>query len=112
MQRRRRRGFLRIDFVLFVRRLKQIGKPADRFRRAQKQESVWFERVMKSGHRLLLQTRLEIDQQVAATDQVHPREWRIADHILPREYDALAQWFDDAIAALLLDEKAAQPLRR
>ncbi len=67
---------------------------------------------MKRGQRLFLEARLEIDEQVAAADQVHAREWRVADEVLPREYDHFAQRLVDAIAALLLDEESPQPLRR
>ena len=47
MERRRGRGFLRIDFVLFVHRLKQVGEGADGLGRAQEQESLRLERVME-----------------------------------------------------------------
>src|SRR3989442_11656567 len=67
---------------------------------------------MESGERLLLQTRLKINQQVAATDEVHARERRVADEILPGEDDHLAQRLDDPVAAFLLDKKASQALRR
>src|SRR5258708_23596737 len=101
-------GFPEIIFVLLVRRLKKLGETADGFRRAQKQKSLRLERVMESGQRLLLQTRLQINQEVAATDQVHARERRVGDEILPGEDDRFAQRLDDAIAAFLLDKKPAQ----
>ena len=67
---------------------------------------------MEGGQRLLLQARLQINQQIAATDQVHARERRVADQILPRENDHLAQGFDDPVAAFFLDEKPPQAFRR
>ena len=76
-----------------------------------KQKPLRLERVMESRERLLLQTRLQINQQITATDQVHARERRIADEILPGEDDHLAQRLNDAIAALLLDKKSSQPFR-
>src|SRR5258708_34974061 len=67
---------------------------------------------MENGERLLLQTRLKINQQIAATNQVQPREGRVVDKILPGEDDHLPQRLDDAIAAFFLDKKAAQSFRR
>src|SRR5882672_8329250 len=112
MKRRSRRGFPGINFVLFVHRLKQVGEAADGFRRAQKQKPVRLERIMKSGQRLLLQTRLKINEEVATTDKVHARERRVADEILPGEDDHFAQWLDDAIAAFFLNKKTPQSFRR
>ena len=67
---------------------------------------------MERGQRLLLQARLEIDQQIAATDEVHARERRVGDEILPREDHHLAQRLVDAVAAFLLDEEPPQAFRR
>ncbi len=67
---------------------------------------------MENGERLFLQTRLKINQQVAATNQVQPREGRVVDEILPGEDDHLPQRLDDAIAAFFLDKKPAQSFRR
>ena len=112
MQRRSRRGFLGIDLVLLVHRLEQIGEAADGFRGAQEQKSLRLERVMERGERLLLQARLEINQQVAATDEIHARKRRVADEVLPGEDDHLAQRLHDPVAAFLLDKKAPQAFRR
>ena len=112
MKRRRRRGFPGIDLVLLVHRLEQVGEAADGFRGAQKQKSLRLERVMERGERLLLQARLEINQQVAATDEVHARERRVADEVLPGEDDHLAQRLADPVAAFLLDEEPPQAFRR
>ena len=67
---------------------------------------------MERGQRLLLQARLEINQQIAATDEVHARERRVGDEILPREDHHLAQRLADAVAAFLLDEEPPQAFRR
>ena len=48
VKRRRRRRFLGIDLVLLVHRLEQVGEAADRFRRAQEQESLRLERVVET----------------------------------------------------------------
>ena len=67
---------------------------------------------MENGERLFLPTRLEIDQEIAAADEVYVREGRVADEILPREDDHLAQRLVDPVAAFLLDKKPPQSLRR
>ena len=112
VKRRGRRGLLGEDLVLLVHRLEEIGEAADRFRGAQEQEPAGLERVVERGQHLLLQARLEIDQQVAATDEVHARERRIGDEVLPREDHHLAQRLADPVAAFLLDEEPPQPLGR
>ena len=76
------------------------------------QEPAGLERVMKRGDRLLLQARLEIDQEIAATDEVHARERRVGDQVLPREDHHFAQRLADAVAAFLLDEEPPQALGR
>ena len=101
-----------INSVLPIHRLEEIGEPADCLARAQKQESIRAQRIMERRQDLLLQTRLDIDEQVAATDQVHAREGRIADEILPRKDDCVAQRLDHAIAVLFLDKEASQPFGR
>jgi len=97
--------------VLLVHRLEELREAPDGFRRAQIQEAARLERVVKDGEHLLLQARLEIDQQVAATDDVHARERGIADDVLSGEDDHLAQGLVDPIAAFLLDEESPHPVR-
>ena len=42
---------------------------------------------------------LKVDEQVAAADEVDPRERRILDDVVRREHDHLPQFGDDLIAA-------------
>src|SRR5665213_3454475 len=99
-------------FLLFIHGLEQVGELAERFRRTEKQESFGFQRIVKGRQRPLLQSGLQVDQQVAATDQIHFRKRRITDQILARENHRLAKRLGDSVAALLLDEKPSQSLRR
>src|SRR5439155_23494670 len=101
-----------VDFVLLVHRLKQLCERANRLGRAQEEESFRFKGVMKRRHDLFLQTGFEIDQQVAATDEVDARERRVAQEILSGENDDLPQRLGNPIAAVLLDKESPQPLRR
>ena len=67
---------------------------------------------MERWQYLPLQVLFEINKQVAAGDQVHPREGRITQKILSGEDDHLAEELGDAIIAILLDKEPAQPFRR
>lgn len=103
------RRLLAVDLVLLVYRLEEIGEATDGFRRSEIEESPGLERVMKHREQLLLQARLEIDEQVAAAKQVHAREGWIAGEVLPGEDHHLAQGLVNPIAPLLLDEESPQP---
>ena len=63
---------------------------------------------MERGDRPLLQTRPQVDQQVSATDEIHPREGRIGEQVLPCEDDHLTHRLVDAVAPLLLDKEPPQ----
>src|ERR1700722_18871833 len=67
---------------------------------------------MKNRHDLFLQYLAQIDQNIAATDQVKIGEGGINDHVLPRKNTHVADGFADLVDAVGLDEKAAQPFRR
>jgi hypothetical protein len=64
------------------------------------------------GYDLALHHGLEIDQKVAATDQVEARERRIAKHVLRRKHHELAQAPLHPIDAIEPIEEAGEPLRR
>ena len=110
MKRLNRRRLLGINLVLPVHRLKKVGKTADGLRCAQQQEPSGLERKMKRGHRFLLRARLEIDQHVAATDEVYARERRVGGEVLPREDHHIAHRLIDTVAAVRLDKEPLQAL--
>src|SRR5260370_37192783 len=60
----------------------------------------------------VLQRRVEIDEQVAARDQVEPGERRVLDEVVHREDAHLAHVLGDAVAIAVLHEKALEPLGR
>src|SRR5262245_11826688 len=66
---------------------------------SQKQVAARPQRIMKQRNDLPLQTRLEVDQQVAARDQIETRKRRIANNAVIRKDAHIAQLFDDAINA-------------
>ena len=54
----------------------------------------------------------QIDQQVAAGDQIEARERRIGQHVLDREDDHPAQLGHHPVAMVLLGKEAGEPRRR
>ena len=71
--------------MLLVDGGEQVAVLADALRRAEEQIAARAQRVVEGRDDLVLDVRPEIDQQVAAGDQVHPRERRIADDAVRRE---------------------------
>src|SRR5205814_7256293 len=71
-----------IDLVLLLHWFEQLCERANRLGRAQEEKPFRFKGVMKRRHDPFLQTGFEIDQQVAATDEVDAREGRVAQEIL------------------------------
>ncbi len=102
-------GPLDVDLVFLVERFEQLTETADRLRRPQVEEPTRAEGIVEDGKDLLLKGRLEVDQQIAAADQVETREGRVGDHVLPGEHHHVAQRLDHAVAAALFHEEAAQP---
>ena len=96
--------------VLAIQRRKQLGMLGQRLGGAEKQVTARPQRVMKHRHEPLLQLLVEIDQQIAARDQIDAREGRVADYAVRRK-DAevphvLAQRVADAVAG----KKTLEPL--
>ena len=102
---------LGIDLLLLIDGRKQVGKRANRFRRAQEQKPLRLQGVMKNGQDLLLHALFDVNQQVAATDEVHARKGGIGDEILSGEDTHLADGLVDSVAAVLLGKEASQPFR-
>src|SRR6516162_780415 len=65
---------------------------------------------MKQWNNLRLQRRLQVNQQVAAGDQVEAREWRVANNAVGREDAHIAQFLDYAISPGLMNKEAAKSL--
>ncbi len=103
-----------IELRLAVEHRKQVAKLANAFRCPEKQQATRIEYVVEQGDELLLQLRAHIDQQVPATDQIDPGEWRIPDHVLFGKHQHVADTLLDAIGAAIRGggEKACQTLRR
>src|SRR5712692_4319369 len=98
-------GLFREDFMLFVYHLKEVRRRANGLGLAQEQKSFRLKSVVERRQYLPLQVLLDINEEVAATDKVHAREWRVAQKIVPGEDDHLAQEFSDSVAAVRLHKE-------
>ena len=85
---------------------------ANALRWRQEEDPTWLQGIMESGNQPILQFRLQVDHQVAATDQVQLGEGRILDDVLDGEHHHLADFLLDPVAGIFLDEEATQPFRR
>ena len=92
--------------MLLVHRLEQRSKLADALGGAQKQVAAGLQRIVKGWNDLPLQIGAKINQQIAAGHQIHPRERRIADHVMGREDAHLADLLGHHIACAVALEKA------
>jgi hypothetical protein len=96
-----------------MKRSKQGRDLADGLGGAQKEHAVRIQGVVKERDQVGLQIAVEIDQQVATTDEIHPGEGRILHQILLGEDQEIAHHLLNAVAHLGgLREEARQPRRR
>src|SRR5262249_31483490 len=78
--------FLAVDLMLLVHQFEQLRTRAEQaFRIPDHQEASGIERVMKHGDHALLQGWSHINENVAATDKVHPGKGRVIKDILGGE---------------------------
>ena len=103
-----------VDLGLALQHGKQVALFARRLRRAQEQHAARLQGIVKQRDQLLLQFCAQVNQQVAATDQVELGERRVLDHVLLREHQQVTNAFVDPVGAAvgLEREKSGQPLRR
>ena len=99
------------EALLLVDRREEVRKLSDVLRRAEKQETVRPQRVMEQRNDVPLKIVRKIYEEVAARDEVHPRERRIPNEAVGREHAEFADILGDDEGRALLDEKAASPLR-
>ena len=85
---------------------------AHRFGRAKDQVTRRLQGVVKGREEPLLQRRFQVDQHVAAADEVEVRERRVGRHVLPGEDAHVPDALLHPEAAARPLEEAPQPLRR
>ena len=88
------------------------GEPAvggaDGFCIAEKQEAAFAQGKMEDGGDLRLRFGAQVDQKVAARNEVETRERRVRQHVLHREHDAGAQLGRHPVGMILPGEKRRQ----
>src|SRR5574343_745046 len=85
------------QLVLAADRLEKPLALIDAFRFAQEQQATAGKRVVEGVEYFFLQVVLEVDQQIAAADQVEPQEGGILQDVLTGKDDRFAQWLDDFV---------------
>ncbi|MEA2678682.1 MAG: hypothetical protein QOK03_404 [Candidatus Binataceae bacterium] len=74
-----------IDVATRIGQLKKARSYSNALRRSKHEKGLGLERVMEQRQHALLQGLIEVDQELAAGDQIEPRKGRIEGHIVPRE---------------------------
>ena len=92
--------------------LEQRGGVPDTLRWPQEQPSARIEPIVEAADGTGLQRDAEIDQHVAAGDQIELREWRILEHAVHREHAHLANFPHRTVESAVLDEPFGAAFRR
>ncbi|MNV12963.1 hypothetical protein D3C71_1035900 [compost metagenome] len=90
-----------VDAIALVHHLEQARAGVGRFRTAQEQVAARLEGKVEHLQHVLLYVTIQVDQQVAATDQVQLRKGRVAQDVVDGEQHALAHFLLDAVFVVL-----------
>jgi hypothetical protein len=99
------------DAGLLVDRLEELLAAARRLAGAQEEGSSFAQTEVQQGEDAQLEIRLEVDQEVAAADDVEAAEGGILQDVLGREDHPLAELLAHPVDRVLFLEKALQPFR-
>src|SRR5471030_2967813 len=91
--------FRLVNAVALVHLFEQVARDLDRFRAAEKQKTARPQRKVKRLQHLALYGFIEVDQQVAARDQVHSRKRRITQGVVDGEHHFLTQFLAHLVTA-------------
>ena len=101
-----------IDFVCLLHLMKRLGQRADAFRWTDHQEARRLKSVMQDRQHFPLQYSPQVNQHVAATDEVQLGERRVLGHVVPGKNAYVADDFRDLVTAFGSGEEARQSPRR
>ena len=101
-----------VDPARPVHRLEQVRPAGDVLGGAEEEEAPGAQRVVEQAHHLALDLAVQVDEQVAARDQVQLWEGRVLDEVVRGEDAHLAHLFAHAVLALLPREEAFQAFLR
>jgi hypothetical protein len=79
-------ALLAVEPPMTVEGFEVVGQRADVLARSEQHHALTLQREVKQTQNLLLSDRLQVDQQVAAADQVDARERRVLDHVVRGEH--------------------------
>ncbi len=65
---------------------------------------------MKKRQNFVLSFRLQIDEEIAAANEINVGKGRVSQYIMNREDDAVAQFTGDLLAVVILREESRQPV--
>src|SRR5260370_42085996 len=96
--------------MLLIQRFEEISARAEEaFCVPHHEEAGRIQGVVKDGEHSLLQRRAQINENVAATDQVHPGKWRVNKNNLRRTDTHSPDRFCDLISTFRLTLKTFKP---
>ena len=101
-----------INPVLLADRLEAIRNIAHRLGGPKKENTVLVQREMEKRQNLALRLRAQIDEQIAAGDEIEAGERRVGQQALAGEHHRLTQFAHDPIAVVLFGEEASESRRR
>ena len=101
-----------VEAGLAVQGGEEVDGGADGLRAAQKQDPFGVEGIVKEGHQFFLQLRGQVDQEVAAAQDIELGEGGVHDDVLHGEDRHLPDIFGEAVAVLFFDEEPSEPLGR
>src|SRR5262249_47278106 len=104
-------GLFRKDFVGAVRCREETAGRTDSLGTAEHEESPGPRSVVEQSDDFVLQQGLEINEKVAAANQIHLGKRRIVQDVVLRKNAHVTNGFADAVAALDLGKETPQPLR-
>ena len=101
-----------VNAKALVHLLEQLGRLADRFGGTDQQHPVRTQREVQGLEDPPLGDLVQVDEQIAATDEIEARERRVPRHVLPREDAQVTDLFSDPVAVAESLEKTLQALVR
>ena len=92
--------------------VEELGVLAGRLALAKEEVATLLEGGIEDGEDGLLQYGLEVDEHVAAADEIELAEGRIRKHVVRRKDDHLSDALGDEVLVVFLDEVLGKPCRR
>ncbi len=89
----------REDLGSSVDRVEELLEPGDALRSAEEQEARLTQGIVERGDDPLLERGVEVDENVAAADEIDMRERGVAREVVLDEYTLVANGLDDSIAS-------------